>query len=131
MDAGKRSAFFFQEAFGPVFILKNMCGQTSWKCDSTSFSILNSSDTETSDQMWIVIASILACFKVGRKKDEFGDDIKISDDFIDNGPTRQAMFTSARNQLSELYHLITGISRNTSVRLSLEQHSSSNYLKNQ
>ncbi|KAF8953631.1 cytochrome P450 [Flammula alnicola] len=36
-----------------------------------------------SSTMWLVIASLLACFDIGKAKDEFGKEIEIADDFED------------------------------------------------
>ena len=36
-------------------------------------------------QVWLMIASILACFNIGKAKDEFGNEIKLDDSYIEFG----------------------------------------------
>ncbi|CAA7263090.1 unnamed protein product [Cyclocybe aegerita] len=40
-----------------------------------------------SSTMWMVIASILACFNIDKAQDDFGNDIEIDDRYLDVSPT--------------------------------------------
>jgi hypothetical protein len=39
-------------------------------------------------KLWLTIASLLACFDIGKAKDALGNEMEILDDFENNGITK-------------------------------------------
>ncbi|KAJ3515017.1 hypothetical protein NLJ89_g2017 [Agrocybe chaxingu] len=54
-------------------------------CVSSSIASTHASQKLFTSQMWITIVSVLACYNIGKAKDEYGNDIEINDEYVDSG----------------------------------------------
>jgi hypothetical protein len=64
------------------YALERLSQVTWWVFLMLSFNVL-ANDSRL--QMWLIIVSFLACFNIGKAKDELGNEIEIDDSFNEFG----------------------------------------------
>ncbi|PPQ87341.1 hypothetical protein CVT25_002091 [Psilocybe cyanescens] len=76
-----------------------------------------------SSTMWLMIASVIACFDITKSKDENGNDIDINDDILDSGLLKWAPYCFSRPNVYSLDFLLPYLSQQAKFMCSFKVRS--------